>query len=520
MQPATTAADLAIPACFLIAEPEKVSLSDCLINVDVQSRIAIIEQTQEFHNRSDEVQEVTYAFPDGGDGVFLEMTACLDGQEVVLEVRENTKAEKIYEQARDEGNLPVLSKNLGEGVNCIHLGKLAPGSRVQVKSRFAAPIKFIGDRGQLRIPTTIAPRYGINRDAQRAQAMPAASLLAEHPLKLSVALGGAMRHLEVSCPSHQLKTVAAANGGDRKCRMLFEDAYKDRDIVLQFAGRPPANMGFAVNNPFVKPAGRVVWLDVLADAAKTTHPKNLHFLIDCSGSMHGDGQRLAGEFLKSFADLIDEKDTIGISIFGSGYQLLFAGQPGAQINQHTFINAASASMGGTELGRALQATLADRHEGADIVLVTDGHVGEGAELVKRMHNSNCRIFAVGIGAAPRQSLLESLATATEGNCDFLSANMDSDKIAKSCAQLAECGRQRISAISWSGSAKPNWHSPLPQTIYPDVPLPIAAFFDGDQVPAQATVIIDGKKSVVAIDDLGDGRSRELSKLAAARHCKS
>ena len=522
MQQPAASPDFAIPACFLIAERhEEVSLSDCAISVDVSSRVALIEQMQEFHNRSDQLQEVTYAFPDGGDGVVMKMTACLDGQQIELDARKRKEAEKAYEKQREEGNGPVLAVKAGEHVNCLYLGKLAAGARLQVTTTFAVPIKFIGDRGQLRIPTTIAPRYGRNRDPERARAMADPDLLAAHPLRLSVVLRGSMRSLAVDCPSHDLRPAASEDG-----QRAFEcsGAHKDRDIVLHFAGRPPASMGIAASDPFADDGGHVVWLDVEAGKPETAQRSlNVHFLVDCSGSMSGHGSQLAARFLSSFASLISERDTFGISIFGSGRQHLFSGEPGSRIGElkDQLVQAAYKNLGGTDLGNALMSTLEEKHSGADIILVTDGEVHEGSELVQRLHAA-CRIFAVGIGRAPRAGLLEEIAKATEGSCDFVSAESDSDAVAGSCARLAGSGRRRITDVSWSDGDKPEWSTPLPQTVHADVPLPVAAFFpDEAKVPQEAIVTVDdsSKPLVIAITR-DDSRGRELSKLAAVRRHNS
>ena len=138
------------------------------------------------------------------------------------------------------------------------------------------------------------------------------------------------------------------------------------------------------------------------------------------------------------------------------------------------ISKLDADMGGTEMEKALLSTFAlgTGEEPADVLLITDGEIWKTETLVEVARRSSHRIFAVGVGSSPAESLLRRLAMETGGACELVSPNED---VAGTIVRMFERLRQPQGgqiAIAWPG--QPKWVTPLPSVM-----------FDGDTLHAFA-----------------------------------
>jgi Ca-activated chloride channel family protein len=209
----------------------------------------------------------------------------------------------------------------------------------------------------------------------------------------------------------------------------------DRDFVLLFdspdAGRSAAitgrdGGGYAVVASFNPRFGG------LRDSAA----RSIKIVIDCSGSMEGDSIAQARSALMRIVNSIRPQDYVNIICFGSQTRALFKRQRLATdrtlARVRSLAHRLNATMGGTELGRALD--LAYGMEMPDgptpnIFLITDGEVWSRGSILRRAARSGHRIFTVGVGAAPVEDTVRPLAERTGGACEMAAPNEElADKI--------------------------------------------------------------------------------------------
>jgi Ca-activated chloride channel family protein len=90
-------------------------------------------------------------------------------------------------------------------------------------------------------------------------------------------------------------------------------------------------------------------------------------------------------------------------------------------------------MSGTEIGQALQSVIEierfDREAISDaaILLITDGEVWDIEETIATVRASVHRIFALGVGSAPAESLLQDMAEVTGGACEMVTPGENMQK---------------------------------------------------------------------------------------------
>src|SRR6185312_4304271 len=163
------------------------------------------------------------------------------------------------------------------------------------------------------------------------------------------------------------------------------------------------------------------------DAEESTQPREVTFIIDTSGSMQGPSIEQASAALQLGVDRLRPSDRFNVIRFASGYSSLFAApQPVNAANRtlaSQFISALRAD-GGTEMRAPLEramSTLPSSGYLQQIVFITDGSVGNEAELIGLIHQEigNGRLFTVGIGAAPNSYFLAQAAAAGRGSYTFI-----------------------------------------------------------------------------------------------------
>ena len=164
-----------------------------------------------------------------------------------------------------------------------------------------------------------------------------------------------------------------------------------------------------------------------------------------------------------------------------------------------------ADLGGTELNAALLSTFeikvsGDSKQDAAVLLITDGDVWDIQNIVASAAESGHRIFAVGVGSSPAESLLRDLAEKSGGACELVSPNEDI-----SLAVMRMFNRMRASrtvAIDVNWGAKPIWQSRLTRQLFDGETVHVFAQFavkpraapvltcqsDGQQVQVQAEVL--------------------------------
>ncbi len=148
-------------------------------------------------------------------------------------------------------------------------------------------------------------------------------------------------------------------------------------------------------------------------------PREVIFVIDTSGSMHGASIEQAKAALVAALRRLRPVDTFNVIAFASAPRALFPGSwpalPESLAKAERWIGGLVAD-GGTEMLPALAAALGPPAEGygapgraavRQVVILTNGAVADEDELFAYLegHAGSARLFAVGIGPAPNGRLL-------------------------------------------------------------------------------------------------------------------
>lgn len=433
---------------------------------------------QHYKNTRKTNLEAVYTFPLPWGATLLGLNAEIDGHRLQGTVMEKKQATQRYEKAIDEGHTPIMVERSARGLYTANLGNLKPGEDAVIEIEYAQLLRF--EQGQIRItvPTTVGPRYG---DAHKTGGLAAhesvtASVLAEYPLTAKITLAGEVALAAVQCPSH---AVAMSRLEDVLVVTLQQGGFLDRDFVLllkglqgqSFASVATDGEGFAVLASFCPTLPE-----------KTQEPVCLKVLVDCSGSMGGDSIAAARKSLHEVVKELTEQDWISYSRFGSDVKHELPGlQP---FNANTvkkmanLIDLTHADLGGTEMNDALISTFElgmnkglkaiftkseKQSHNTDVLLITDGDIWHVEEVIKLAKQSGHRIFAIGVGSAPAESLLREVAEKSGGACELVLPSQDVADVILRMFRRMRSTRCTDVLVDWGQNVM--WESIVPSALY-------------------------------------------------------
>ena len=431
---------------------------------------------QVYRNDTAKTLETVYTFPLAWGAVLMDLNVEIAGKRLSGVAVEAKDAEERYEEAVADGDTPILLEKSSDGLFTVNLGNLKPGEEAVIEYRYGQLLHYEQSHIRLSVPTTIAPRYG---DAERQGGIRPheaveSDLLVEYPLALTLTLAGDLAKGAVQSPSHPIQTQCE----DGRLVVSLAKAYLDRDFVLTVEGLKGRSMAEMVADG----AESVVLASFCPKIAGNPGGAiALKILIDCSGSMAGDSITAAKKSLHQVLAELDPADRFSYSRFGSSVTHSIRNLVPAD-GRHVrwaagHVDRTDADMGGTEIEGALCSVFAldGAAEGADVLLITDGEVWNIEDVVKAAQRSGHRIFAVGVGSAPAETLLRRLATSTGGACELVAPNEDIEAAVARMFRRMRVPRASNVVVDWHG--QPKWTTPLPPTLFDGDTVHVFAGFD-------------------------------------------
>lgn len=450
---------------------QNVSLKSVHLEGKLEGLLLTMLVKQRYLNDSNETIEASYTFPAGWGANLMGFSVELNGKRMQAVALAKKKAEKKYEEAIESGDTPVMLEKSPLGLHTANLGNLKPGEEAVIIIEYAQLLRFEKGRVRITVPTVIGERYGDEiADGHIAPHQTVDSdLLAEYPFTATLDILGQMAEGSIACPSHSVDTEQI-EGGTRL--RLAKGGLLDRDFIVtveelkgeSFVSASEDDGAYAIVASFCPKLQE-----------KEPTPLGLKILVDCSGSMQGDSIEQAQEAMHELILRLTEQDMVSYSKFGS--KVIHTSNQLEKCTPRYIKNVlakavhdTAADLGGTELNQALTSTFKISFtkaytEGCDLLLITDGDVWEIEETVKQAKISNHRIFAIGVGSAPAESLLKDLAEQTGGACELVTPSESISEAVLRMTQRIRSARTSSIAIHWEGEVL--WQSKLPKQVFSD-----------------------------------------------------
>jgi Ca-activated chloride channel family protein len=468
--------------CTLTCNGEEVAMKSVHVHGKLDGLLLRMKTRQTYTNPSEDTLETVYTFPLAWGATLLNLAVELNGKRLNGTVIEKKKAVKQYEEAIDKGDSPIMVERSGRGLYTANLGNLLPGETAVIEIEYAQLLNFEADRIRLSVPTTIAPRYGDQHQQGGLQnhQTTASSGLIEYGFFMTLDIKGTAAKGIISSPTHPIKTTKSFDGVNVQ---LGNQAYLDRDFVLLIEDLEGES--FCIAGPDTEGSNTTAIITSFCPKLPKAKPSNLRLkvLLDCSGSMAGDSMKQARVALKHLFKQLNEDDSFAYTRFGSSIdrvtkKMTMAYSERIQTLLST-IDKTEADLGGTELGMAMTEVFNMNANGkarnspeltdsADVLLITDGDVWNIENILASARISGHRVYTIGVGSAPAESLLRELAKDSGGACEFVTPREDMRGAVDRLITRMRSAQEVRFAIKWNAIEDKHkdheWASTLPPQL--------------------------------------------------------
>jgi Ca-activated chloride channel family protein len=425
---------------------------ECAFNVcgDVVS----VEIDQVFHQDSKQPLDCIYTFPLPAGAAVYRCEMHLDGRVIRARVEERERAREIAQEKKAAGYRTALVEMERDNLFTLSLGNVQPGDMLVIRFAYFQTLSRLGDWTSFSVPFCPGIRYIPGVPLIRApkgkgtvddtDQVPDASRVSPpridrlHPDAAYLSVEGIVEHplndvKDLSSPSHP---VFVKDGqGSSNVRIATEAAIPDCDFVLRWTELPV---------PEIKPMGWMTQANGNAFAlirlrapeqvtVSDKYSQDVYFLIDRSGSMEGLKWQKAVQAFREFVRGLGKDDRVWATFFESNVRdLAEVPVPAHEVLADRAVQKLEAlgTTGGTEMLPALKHVLSkiamhSSERPMSLVLITDGEVGNEAEILKSLSkHTQLRVHVFGIDVAINDGFLQKLAAQHHGTSCLMSPRDD------------------------------------------------------------------------------------------------
>ncbi|XP_065183198.1 von Willebrand factor A domain-containing protein 5A-like [Sycon ciliatum] len=522
--------------------PDKIPADIPLIGVQCECLLLnnLVEVTikQRYKNTSANPIQAIYVFPVDDEAAVNGFTAHLGQRTVRGVIEERKEARQAYGAALAEGHGAALLEAAGSGALKVQLGNLEAGNEAEICIVYSSLCSIEENAVVLRIPTTIKERYmpASAWETLQTECQPTYRRSGvDYGLSLHVDMHMPSRIVSVSSSTHPLNVRNDAEDVHHcTAKLGVEKVAMDGDVIIRVEHsdlhKPAVVLSSQADVDQGSAALMLTFMPEFEDSI-TEQAEDLEFvfLVDRSGSMgYGGGVstpiRQCRDALQLFLRSLPEGCAFNIVGFGSRYEKLFEESrvydSKSLADAATYVSKLDSNMGGTEILTPLRDILTrtsskpshgllskmrgaskDEHRHRKLFLLTDGSVGNTAEIIRTVkdHAQSTRVFTFGVGDGAATDLVRGVARAGRGEACFIRNGEPIDE--KVISQLSKSMEPTLEEldIDW-GILQVKEQSPAKKDLAPifnNTPYIVFALLSKDS-QHQGQVTLKGKMSKKAV----------------------
>ena len=453
MPRAVSAQDMYWLRVILAAGPYsgRIPLTTVTFNSVIQDSVCRTEVTQVFCNVERYPIECEYVFPVLQDAAVVGLKV-QTGNRAVWEarVKDLEEVKEGYSDAIASGDQAVMGRMETEDRMVLHVGNMAPKSKVKVTFTLVHPVKCEGKNWSFVLPAALLPLFNLGRSLSSLgivenEDVPTPTPLAFiHPVEctytmhfhLTIQSSSPITHCE--CLSHTVavKSLAPhfqATVYTRADSVVlpntdFRVRYKTRDAMV-------SQVNVQYNPVTSEYAAMLSFLPPLLDSGEDdlTNSGEFIVLLDRSESMSGEKINMARQSTMLFIKSLPSTCKFNVISFGDNATPLFRSVRAYSAESvKTALQKVSmfdADMGGTEILKSLRVALAEPSNPAlprSIYLMTNGCVSNQQKVIRLVGRKakHVRVHAFGLGEGASTALITGVAKAGNGYAEFISDPAD------------------------------------------------------------------------------------------------
>lgn len=433
-------------------------LKSTAVKTEISGFLARVNVRQEFQNSFTEPIEAVYTFPLSQNGAVDNMTMTIGERIVRGKIKRREEAREMYETARAEGKTASLLDQDRPNIFTQSVANIMPGESVVIEISYVETLKYEDGAYEFVFPMTVGPRYipGSVKDAAKIRP-PVTTSRNGSDISIEVNLNAGVPVEEIRSTSHAIEQINFASNAAR-VTLRGEKTIPNKDFILRYdvTGKRIEDALLVHRNArggfftmILQPPDKI--------ASEDRTPKEIVFVLDTSGSMHGFPIDKAKEAMKLSLEGLYPDDTFNLITFAGDTSVLFDTPVAAtQANLEramAFLDSRQGG-GGTEMMKAIQAALdpSDAQDHLRIVcFMTDGYVGNEDQIIAEIQkHPKARVFSFGIGSSVNRFLLDKMAEAGKGEVEYVALNDDGSKAARKFYERVRTPLLTDISIDWNG----------------------------------------------------------------------
>lgn len=434
--------------------------------VQIDGNVANVRLRQTFVNEHDEPVHARYLFPLNKTAAVHRMRMRVGNEEIEAKIATVKKAEKTYQQAKSQGKAAAILRQHRPNMFTQRIANLMPGAPIEVELEYVQVLPKIDGEYELVIPTVVGPRYQPEVPQSSTKVLVASGItdaplpayppvpgLAGSSARNPQALATAQLTLEVNINAGQQISGAASSThqvvisepvpGQRRVQLQAGAVIANRDFVLRYAlAEAEVSAGLVGHWD----AGENGYFSLLIEppvgaATGPVVPREMVFLLDCSGSMFGLPMDASKAFMRQALVGLSPQDSFRIIRF-SDVATEFSTKPLPATPENisiglAYIEALQGS-GGTVMSSGVYQALASATAPGrvrQVVFLTDGYIGNEQEILRLVTKNldDARLYAFGVGTSVNRYLLDELARVGKGFSQYMDPTADLEKVASNLA---------------------------------------------------------------------------------------
>jgi Ca-activated chloride channel family protein len=423
------------------------------VHAEIAGLVAQVRVRQVFQNPYDRAIEAVYVFPLPSRAAVDEMEIQLSDRTIRGVIKKREEARVMYDEARRSGRTAALLDQERPNIFTQSVANILPGEEITVSIRYFDRLPYESGFYEFIFPMVVGPRFvpgaprqpaageGVSgtrevRDATRiTPPVLEAGQRPGHDISLEVQLQAGTQLQEIGSATH---TVDIEHPAPDRARIVLrqEDSIPNKDFVLRYRteGATP-QLVLLPHRTDAQGQFLILIQPEAKPAASHVTPKEMIFVVDCSGSMSGFPIEKVKEAMRYALENLNPLDNFQIIRFSDKVEA-FAPEPVPATPTYLaqaleYVKGLSGA-GGTILLDGVKAALStpeDPQRLRIISLMTDGFIGNEEQILAYLRENlgGARLFSFGVGSSPNRYLLDKMAEFGRGGVEYLLLNGDASK---------------------------------------------------------------------------------------------